>query len=143
MDGNGARRLRAVVDLWGLAPEEASGIVDELEQHLEEEFAELRGRLEDAAALERIMQQVNDPALSAVVVQRRTFMIHHITVVHRERAEVAGGGFVAHDVRYGWRGLGRRSGTTAMAVIALALGIGLTTVMFSIIYGIVLRPLTV
>ncbi len=131
-------RLRAVVDLWGLAPEEASGIVDELEQHLEEEFAELRGRLGDAAALERIMQQVNDPALSTVVVRAR----HDppITVI-ASRARGSGWRGLMRDVRYGWRGLGRSPGTTAMAVIALALGIGLTTVMFSIIYGIVLRPL--
>jgi putative ABC transport system permease protein len=131
-------RLRTVVDLWGLAPEEASGIVDELEQHLEDEFAELRGRLGEAAALDRIMQQVNDPALQSIAVRAR----HDPPIsVIASRANGSGWRGLMRDVRYGWRGLGRSPGTTAMAVIALALGIGLTTVMFSIIYGIVLRPL--
>ena len=35
-------RLRTVVAGWGLSPEEQAGIVDELEQHLEQELAELR-----------------------------------------------------------------------------------------------------
>jgi len=131
-------RLRTVVDLWELTPEQASGIVDELEQHLEEEFAGLRGRLGEAAALDRIMKQVNDPALQTVAVRAR----HDppVTVI-ASRANGSGWRGLIRDVRYGWRGLGRSPGTTAMAVIALALGIGLTTVMFSIIYGTLLRGL--
>lgn len=42
-------------------------------------------------------------------------------------------------LRYGLRMLARRPGLSATAVVALALGIGLTTTMFSIVYGAVLR----
>jgi hypothetical protein len=131
-------RLRTVVDLWGLSPEDASAIADELEQHLEDEFAELRSRLGDAKALEQLLKQVNDPALRTVAVRPR----HDapMTVI-ASRASGHGWTGLMRDVRYGWRGLGRSPGTTAMAVIALALGIGLTTVMFSIIYGTLLRGL--
>lgn len=47
---------------------------------------------------------------------------------------------VSH-IRYGARMLVRRPGLSASAVIALALGIGLTTTMFSIVYVAVLRGL--
>ena len=46
-----------------------------------------------------------------------------------------------HDLRLAVRMLGRQPLTSALAVVALALGIGLTTVMFSILNGAVLRGL--
>jgi hypothetical protein len=45
------------------------------------------------------------------------------------------------DLRYGARMIVKRPGTSAIAIIALALGIGLTTTMFSIVQGVILRGL--
>ena len=45
------------------------------------------------------------------------------------------------DVRYGARMILKRPGTSAIAIVALALGIGLTTTMFSIVEGVILRGL--
>jgi len=45
------------------------------------------------------------------------------------------------DLRYGTRMIVKRPGTSAIAIVALALGIGLTTVMFSIVQGVILRGL--
>lgn len=47
------------------------------------------------------------------------------------------------DVRFGARMLIRNGGSTGISIVALALGIGLTTMMFSIIWGAVLRGLPV
>ena len=48
---------------------------------------------------------------------------------------------VRQDVAYGLRGLARRPGFAAVVIITLALGIGANTAIFSVVHGVLMRPL--
>ena len=49
----------------------------------------------------------------------------------------------AEDVRYGMRRLRRSPGFAATALLTLALGIGATTAIFTLIYQVILRSMPV
>src|SRR6185295_8117137 len=48
---------------------------------------------------------------------------------------------ILQDIRFGWRQLRRTPGFTVAALVALALGVGATTAIFTVLDRVVLRPL--
>jgi putative ABC transport system permease protein len=59
----------------------------------------------------------------------------------KDAAGQAMGYAIFREVRYAWRVILRAHGTSVLLVLILALGIGAATAMFSVIDGVILRPL--
>ncbi|HEY2848885.1 MAG TPA: ABC transporter permease [Gemmatimonadaceae bacterium] len=117
-----------------LDPHDEAEILDEVAQHLEAQFAELAPRIGAEAARAQLLAQLNERSFDEATDRRR------------RRAKPSGArswssASVWRDFRFGARSLRRSPGLLAAGTAALALGIGLTTMMYSVIYGTLIKGL--
>ena len=125
-----------------LAPTREAEIVEELAQHLEDRYAELRtGGVTDEQASRAVLVELSESELltrELRSVERHTPQEPIIPGTRRRVNMIAD---LWPDLRYGARMLMKNPGFTLIAVLSLALGIGLTTAIFSLAYGMLLRAL--
>ncbi len=114
----------------------AADVDEEIEFHLamRSRDYEARGLPSDAAAA-AARERFGDVGRVAGWLRRHD--------IERARARRAGEimSSIHHNLRVGVRALIKQPTFTAAAVLTLALGIGATTAMFSVVYGVLLRPL--
>jgi putative ABC transport system permease protein len=116
-------------------------IVEELGQHLAQRYEEARGRgaSEQEAVARALSELAGDGDLARIL--RREARPRRLSPAPPARS---GRGRVlsdlARDLRYAVRLLAREKGFTATALVTLAVGIGATTAVFSVVDAVLLRP---
>ncbi|HUB28829.1 MAG TPA: ABC transporter permease [Terracidiphilus sp.] len=128
----------------GIEPGRSAAIIEELSQHLQDRYEELlSGGSSESEAYGRVLKELEDSDVFAAALPSALRRRSHDV---RPPAELSSGNLaldLARDLRYGIRSMLRAPSFSFFAILTLALGIGASTTVFTLVNTLLLHPLPV